>query len=35
VRLPSAKGEVTLRVGARDLLGNSVSQTIDRAVGLR
>lgn len=31
VQLPSTKGEVTLRVTARDLLGNSVSQTIEKA----
>jgi PA domain-containing protein len=31
VRLPATNGEVTLRVRARDLLGNSVSQTIEKA----
>ncbi|GAA0962937.1 S8 family serine peptidase [Kribbella koreensis] len=32
---PSKAGFVSLRVTARDKAGNSVSQTIDRAVGLR
>jgi subtilisin family serine protease len=31
VQLPATKGELTLRVTARDLIGNSVSQTIEKA----
>ncbi|MEU4391658.1 S8 family serine peptidase [Kribbella sp. NPDC023855] len=31
VRLPATKGELTLRVTSRDLIGNSVSQTIEKA----
>ncbi|GAA1606239.1 S8 family serine peptidase [Kribbella sancticallisti] len=31
VQLPTTKGELTLRVTARDLIGNSITQTIDKA----
>nr|WP_237552495.1 S8 family serine peptidase [Streptomyces sp. SID5789] len=35
LRAPSSARFVTLRVGARDQVGNSVVQTLDRAFGLR
>jgi hypothetical protein len=31
VQLPATKGELTLRVTSRDLIGNSVRQTIEKA----
>lgn len=35
LRAPRSADFVTLRVGARDSAGNTVSQTITRAFGLR